>query len=70
MPFTSDGTEYFKTGEVAVMLGVAPATIRSLLHRGVLPEVPRYRVGTRVQRGFTQQWADEAKTILENRAAE
>lgn len=62
--FRVNGVEYLTTGEAAARLKVAPQTLRGYLLRGVLPEVPKQRVGTRMQRGFTDHWLAEAEERL------
>lgn len=69
MKFTVDGVEYLGTEDVAAQLGIAPSTVRSLIKRKILPEVPKQVVGARAKRGFTQEYVDNAKVALAERAA-
>jgi predicted transcriptional regulator of viral defense system len=54
--FSINGETFFSTKDVADLLGIAPSTLRALLGRGVLPDVPRQTHVTRKQRGFTEAW--------------
>jgi hypothetical protein len=52
------------TKDAAAVLGVAPATLRGDITKGVLPEAPFFRVGLRMQRGFTSTYLDVAAGVL------
>jgi hypothetical protein len=62
--FSVNGETFFSTKDAADFLGIAPSTLRALLARGVLPDVPRQTHVTRKQRGFTEAWIREAAAIL------
>lgn len=61
--------EMFSTSEAAKRLGVGATTVRKYLREGRLPEVPRFRKGAMIQRGFTDEWAERAVRILSGEEA-
>jgi hypothetical protein len=65
--FSVNGETYFSTKDVADLLGVAPSTVRSLIERGVLQDVPKVTHVTRKQRGFSEAWLREAALTLGRR---
>lgn len=62
--FFVNGETYLSTKDVAELLDLAPGTLRGLLARGVLPDVPKQIYVTRKQRGFTREWVESAAEIL------
>lgn len=65
--FSVNGETFFSTKDAADLLGIAPSTLRALLARGVLPDVPRQTHVTRKQRGFTEAWIRDAAALLGRR---
>ena len=66
-PFTVNGQTFLSTKDVAEILEMPPGTLRALLQRGALPDVPKQTHVTRKQRGFTKEWVREAAQILEKK---
>jgi hypothetical protein len=62
--FNVNGRTYMSTSDVAAALDLPAPTLRSLIARGVLPDVDKLQYVTRKQRGFTEEWLDEAAKIL------
>lgn len=65
--FSVNGETYFSTKDVADLLGIAPSMVRSLIDRGVLPDVPKVTHVTRKQRGFDEDWLRTAAAKLDRR---
>lgn len=64
MPLTADGVQHLSTKEAAAQLGGASNTLCAYIRKGVLLEVTMQVVGTRQQRGFTDEWTAEARATL------
>ena len=64
MPFEVGDSHYLTMSEVAADLGIPTSTLKSLIRRGVLPDVPKVRYVTRDQRGFPDSYAEMARAKL------
>jgi hypothetical protein len=62
--FSVNGQTFMSTQDAAAALELPPATLRSLISRGVLPDVDKLLHVTRKQRGFTEEWLVAAAATL------